>query len=267
MQSFSFMYRKSFKISYFAVLIITLLAIVPIFFSCKRTDSNNDKDIVEMSDEVEKQEEELYNVSEKNMQVALEMDQEKYNQILEKIYAVNNIVGGDSIISINEYIENKDMNLSIIGDSVTEAARESLQLYMPNAIINAEGYRQLKDAVSVFNEMKDRSELGDAVVIALGTNSDSNIRVDVLEEIYNNIGDRPMIILTILIPYVMQELRRNDDIKKFVSEHENCYIADWHGIMKTHEDCFEGDDTHPKGTGRDAYAQIIFKTVFEILNS
>ena len=120
--------------------------------------SSNGLEKKDVPNKIERTEEELYNLNEKNMLVALEMDREKFNKIIEKIYAVNTIVGGDSIISFDEYIENKDMNISIIGDSVTEASKESLELYMPNANINSEGYRQLKDAVGVFNEMKDRNE-------------------------------------------------------------------------------------------------------------
>lgn len=47
-----------------------------------------------------------------------------------------------------------------------------------------------------------------------------------LEEIYGYIEDRPMILLTIILPYMMQEKRRNEAIVNFAAKHENCYIAD-----------------------------------------
>ena len=185
--------------------------------------------------------------------------------VFSRIKSVNALVGGDATLTNEEFLEYRNMKISFIGDSVTQGSRGSLSVYFPNAVINAEGNRQLRKALPIFYDMKEKGELGDVVVVALGTNSDNEIRVDVLEEIYENLDGRMMIILTVAIPYVVQEQQRNAAIRKFAETHDNCHLADWYSTMKVHKEYFVGDDTHPQGLGTDVYAQLIFKTAIESL--
>ena len=185
--------------------------------------------------------------------------------VLSRIKSVNALIGGEATLTKEEFLEHRDMKISFIGDSVTQCSRGSLSVYFPNAIINAEGNRQLKTALPIFYDMKEKGELGDVVVVALGTNSDNEIRADVLEEIYENLDGRMMIILTVAIPYVVQEQQRNTVIRNFAETHDNCHLADWYSTMKVHKEYFVGDDTHPQGLGTDVYAQLIFKTAIESL--
>lgn len=194
-----------------------------------------------------------------------ELNSYQVQTVFSRINMVNALIGGDAILTRDEFLENRDMKISFIGDSVTQGARGSLSVYFPKAIINAEGNRQLRKALPIFYEMKEKGELGDVVVVALGTNSDKEIRVDVLEEIYDNLDGRMMVILTVAIPYVVQEQQRNEAIRKFADTHDNCHLADWYSTMKTHKEYFMGDDTHIFGLGTDVYAQLIFKTAIESL--
>ena len=194
-----------------------------------------------------------------------ELNTYQIQTVFNRINKVNALVGGDATLTREEFLEYRDMKISFIGDSVTQGSRGSLSVYFPNAVINAEGNRQLRKALPIFYEMKENGELGDVVVVALGTNSDKDIRVDVLEEIYENLDDRLMIILTVAIPYVVEEQQRNAAIRKFADTHDNCHLADWYSTMKTHSEYFIGDDTHPQGLGTDVYAQLIFKTAINSL--
>lgn len=194
-----------------------------------------------------------------------ELNTYKIQTVFSRMNKVNNLIGGDATLTREEFLKYRNMKISFIGDSVTQGSRGSLSVYFPNAVINAEGNRQLRKALPIFYEMKEKGELGDVVVVALGTNSDSEIRTDVLEEIYENLDNRMMIILTVAIPYVVMEQQRNLAIRKFADSHDNCHLADWHGAMKTHKEYFIGDDTHPQGLGTDVYAQLIFKTAIESL--
>ena len=187
----------------------------------------------------------------------------KVQTVFQRINMVNALIGGDAILTREEFLENRNMKISFIGDSVTQGSRGSLSVYFPNAVINAEGNRQLRKALPIFYEMKEKGELGDVVVVALGTNSDKDIRVDVLEEIYENLDGRMMVILTVAIPYVVQEQQRNEAIRRFADTHDNCHLADWYSTMKTHKEYFMSDGTHIHGLGTDAYAQLIFKTAIE----
>ena len=194
-----------------------------------------------------------------------ELNTYQIQTVFSRMNKVNNLIGGDATLTREEFLKYRNMKISFIGDSVTQGSRGSLSVYFPNSVINAEGNRQLRKALPIFYEMKEKGELGDVVVVALGTNSDNEIRTDVLEEIYENLDNRMMIILTVAIPYVVMEQQRNLAIRKFADTHDNCHLADWHGAMKTHKEYFIGDDTHPQGLGTDVYAQLIFKTAIESL--
>lgn len=202
---------------------------------------------------------------EKELLTPEELNSYKIQTVFSRINKVNNLIGGDATLTREEFLQNRNMKISFIGDSVTQGARGSLSVYFPNGIVNAEGNRQLRKALPIFYEMKEKGELGDVVVVALGTNSDKEIRVDVLEEIYENLENRIMIILTVAIPYVVEEQQRNLALRKFADTHDNCHIADWYTAMKTHKEYFMGDDTHPQGLGTDVYAQLIFKTAIASL--
>jgi peptidoglycan/LPS O-acetylase OafA/YrhL len=194
-----------------------------------------------------------------------ELNSYQIQTVFSRINKVNGIIGGDATLTREEFLKHRNMKISFIGDSVTQCAKGSLSLYFPKAVINAEGNRQLRMALPIFYEMKEKGELGDIVVVALGTNSDKEIRTDVLEEIYENLDNRLMIILTVAIPYVAMEQQRNEAIRKFADTHDSCHLADWYTAMKPHKEYFIGDDTHPQGFGTDVYSQLIFKTAIESL--
>ena len=205
-------------------------------------------------------------------EVNAEIEQDKLNKynydkndgkiadVMRRIREVNLYIGGDAKLDINEYLEFRDLKVTLIGDSMAECAYGSCTVYFPGSYINAAGNRQLNKAVSVFNEMKEKGELGEVIIVALGTNSSSDIDTDALETIYQNLDGRSMVIQTVAIPYLIEEQKRNNALRNFAETHDNCYLADWYGTMKTHKEYFMGDDTHPIGLGMDAYAQLLFKT-------
>ena len=236
-------------------------------FYDKMTDSQEDVFVATESEMIQEEVavEGVYDEDGKLLATKEELNSYQIQTVFSRISKVNALIGGDATLTREEFLKNRNMKISIIGDSVTQGSRGSLSVYFPNAVINAEGNRQLRKALPIFYEMKEKGELGDIVVVALGTNSDKEIRVDVLEEIYENLDGRVMIILTVAIPYVVMEQQRNAALRKFADTHDNCHIADWYSTMKPHKEYFIGDDTHPQGLGTDVYAQLIFKTAIASL--
>ena len=236
-------------------------------FYGKMTDSQEDVFVATESEMIQEEVavEGVYDEDGKLLATKEELNSYQIQTVFSRINKVNALIGGDATLTREEFLKNRNMKISFIGDSVTQGSRGSLSVYFPNGVINAEGNRQLGKALPIFYEMKEKGELGDIVVVALGTNSDKEIRVDVLEEIYENLDDRIMIILTVAIPYVVMEQQRNAALRKFADTHDNCHLADWYSTMKPHKEYFIGDDTHPQGLGTDVYAQLIFKTAIESL--
>ena len=182
---------------------------------------------------------------------------------LRRIQKVNETIGGEAILDESTFFTTYGFRLSVIGDSLTSSAKGSMSLYFPDSFVNSKGSRELDEALTVFNEMKQNNEIADGVVIALGTNSSKSIDLDALESLYVEIQklDKkiPMIVLSIVLPYKWQEEERNDDLLSFINTHEYCFLADWHTCAKTHKECFMEDNIHPMGIGNDLYAQVIYK--------
>ena len=189
----------------------------------------------------------------------------KVQTVFDRIKKVNALVGDIAKITNADFLKYRNMNITLIGDSITNCALGPISVYFPNAVVNAEGNRNFERALSAFYELKNEDKLGDIVVFAIGTNADKGINTSILEEVYNELEGRKMIILTLAIPFVVMEQEKNASLKEFANTHTNCYLADWHKAMKTHKQYFMEDGSHPIGLGADVFAQLIFKTAIDYL--
>ena len=105
------------------------------------------------------------------------------------------------------------------------------------------------------------------MILSLGNNAMKGIELSVLEYVYESIEGRPLIIPTIVMPYAGQERNRNRDLINFVNSHDNCYIADWNKVARMRDDFIGEDGVHPTDAGCAAYAQLMLKTVADIMKS
>ena len=186
---------------------------------------------------------------------------------LKRVQRVNEKIGGDATLDEATFFATYGFRLTVIGDSLTSSAKGSMSLYFPDSYVNSKGSREIDQALDVFLDMKEKGEIGDGIVFALGTNSSKDIDVEALDAIYNEVQKldpkKPMIILSIVLPYRWQETERNEAIRNFVDTHEFCFLADWHAAAKTHKECFTEDNIHPTGIGLDVYSQVIYKAYVE----
>lgn len=184
----------------------------------------------------------------------------------------------DSIISESMTIDNEknvndpDMSdivrnakITLIGDSIAEGAKSSLVHRFKNMHIDSLAGREIETAYEVFSRLLNYGKIGDIVIVSLGTNAKDGIRTDKLELIHEKLNGKPMFLLSIVMPYKGQERNRNRDIKKFVKAHSNCYLIDYHKVMKKHPEYFNEDGVHPNGVGSEMYAQIIFDAIARFL--
>ena len=177
------------------------------------------------------------------------VDDPKLTEVLDSINRINNMIGNESIINTDDYIKYRNLKFCLIGDSLSTISINSLYDYMPAATIDAEGCRQLTESVDIFNSLKSQNLVGDAVVLALGTNASNGIDINALEQIYNSADGKPVLLVNIVLPFQQQEAERNNSIMNFISTHENTYLVDWHSHMKTRPEFFIEDNIHPKDDG------------------
>lgn len=249
------MNKSVFKNKYLFILTISISLCI---FSCKNNDSIN-KSIVNES------------IIINNENIVQDMDISDVTSDAEKNHLlrmddINKLLGHDYFISKKNYYKYRDTKITLIGDSIAEGAKNPLIRYFKNIHIDSLAGREIETAYEVFNRLLNYGKIGDIVIVSLGTNAKDGIRTDKLEMIHEKLNDKPMFLFSIVMPYKGQERNRNRDIEKFVNTHNNCYLIDYHKIMKNHPEYFNEDGVHPNGLGSEIYAHMLFKAIIDLLN-
>lgn len=190
---------------------------------------------------------------------------DQHRRALVKIDELNHTIGKPLYVTKEDYLKYKDVRVSLIGDSISDFSKTHLNRCFRNFVQDSVSGREMVDGIEAFDAMKKINRIGDIMILSLGNNAIRGIEVDVLEHVYNGIEGRPLIIPTIVMPYVGQERNRNRDLINFVNTHSNCYIADWNKIARMDENFITEDGVHPTGEGSAAYAQLMLKTVIDIM--
>ena len=150
--------------------------------------------------------------------------------------------------------------LSVI--PVIKMAAPDVTKYIPNVKIYAEVSRQMWDAPGILASLQQQGELGDMVVIALGTNGPYG--TEYLEKDCLYYGDRPLIFINSVMPNEW-EWQVNETLDEFVEKTPGTYLVDWYEHAKERTDLLYNDFTHPmEGTGTVAYANLLMWKLLEI---
>lgn len=156
----------------------------------------------------------------------------------------------------------KNASVTVIGDSVVDMARDDLRTYIPSIDIDAKISRQMSAGLEIIKHKSATGELGQIVVVALGSNGDFNSSV--LDEYFAACQGRTLIMVNTITPDA-HEQKVNSKIKSFVESHANqgVYLADWYGAAKTHGAYFYNDHTHPKPQGAKVYDKLVLSTILK----
>lgn len=155
-----------------------------------------------------------------------------------------------------------EQSVTLVGDSVASMAAPDLRRYLPGLNIYAEVSRQMWDAPDILNSLYSEGNLGEIVVIALGTNGPYG--TEWLNRIVSIVPDRPIVFINSVMPNDW-EYQVNQTLSAFVDEHELCYLVDWYEHAKERTDLLYSDFTHPiEGPGTEAYANLLMWKLLEI---
>lgn len=160
--------------------------------------------------------------------------------------------------------ENLRLNkYTILGDSIGIFLSFFVSYYLPNAELNVKSVRRMVEAANVYEQAKADGKLGDAVIALFGTNG--IIQVEEVEALYKlaQADKKPLFLATVVLPWIDQETENNNLLKKFVSEHADCYLIDWHKYAKGNYTYFEADSIHPSAAGCELYMHLICKSLVE----
>lgn len=159
----------------------------------------------------------------------------------------------------------KNVQMLLIGDSITVDVTDYFYKVLSNSISDTKIGRSTLTGVKVFDEYQTQKKWdGDGVIFALGTNGPM---YDTLGRIRQKVGDKPLFLTTVHAPKEDFESSNNEEIRKFVKEHEHTYLIDWYTASADHPEYFDQDDTHLLPKGAEAYAQCIKDAVLKAMRT
>ena len=152
--------------------------------------------------------------------------------------------------------------VTLIGDSVPLGAQTTMVNTIPDIYVDAVVARPLKAGVDIVKNMQSRGELGEIVVIALGTNG-TNSYASLMTQIIDTLDSGHRLIF--VTPF---DGRSNDNAKitnataewlrDLPSQYDFITIADWNSIAASNANTLAGDRVHMGGqTSMTLYANMV----------
>ncbi len=145
-----------------------------------------------------------------------------------------------------------------VGDSVMLGSARKLTAQ--GLVVNAEKNRQVLEALQVFNYYKSINQLGENVVIHLGTNGTTNEAT--FDRVMGPLADVDrVIVLTVRVPGREYQNINNKIINALPLKYPNVTVLDWLDYSKSQKEWFASDGIHPNAVGQDNYVAFIMKAL------
>lgn len=169
---------------------------------------------------------------------------ESVNQDLEKIKLdkkeLDNFINKNNSEFVKEAKE--ETSLTLIGDSVMLGPREYLANNISNLYINAEGSRPLEDGANIIAEMENTGNLGDIVILALGTNAEKS-PMPSLKKIINDFPeDKRLILVTCYDNRYPQPHPVSTAMQEIAKKYDFVTLMEWEDYAIKNPSFYEGTD-------------------------
>lgn len=152
--------------------------------------------------------------------------------------------------------------LGAVGDSVLLSAAPELQNYFPHSHIDAEVGRQLVDSPKEFEKLDKDQQLGDVVLVVLGTNG--SFKESDVDKIMKIIGERQAFFVNTLVDRPWQA-SVNDTLTKSTKKYKNAHLIDWKSYAEGHREWFDEDGIHLVPEGGEKFSELVAKEVLNVL--
>lgn len=151
------------------------------------------------------------------------------------------------------------LTVTAVGDSIMIDIAPYLKSAFPNIRIDAKIGRQMSQAISAVEQLKNEGNLGSHVIIGLGTNGAfTKEQLASLIEVIGN--ERKIILINTRVPRPWESLV-NEKLKEAASSYKNVVLVDWYSASVGNKAYFEPDGVHLTKTGAEAYAALVAKEV------
>ncbi|MBE5105963.1 acetyltransferase [Bacillus thuringiensis] len=160
---------------------------------------------------------------------------------------------------VNAAQPKNSLTVTAIGDSVMIDITPYLKNAFPDIKIDAQIGRQLSKAIPVVEQLKNEGNLGNHVIIGLGTNG--AFTTEQLVSLIKLIGnERKIIFINTRVPRPWESIV-NERLKVTASEYPNVTLVDWYAASAGKRDYFAPDGVHLTKVGAEAYAALVAKAV------
>lgn len=147
----------------------------------------------------------------------------------------------------------KKIEVFAVGDSVMLGAAKRLSSI--GVVVDAAKNRQVIEALQIFNYYKSTGELGEQVLVHLGTNGTT--RESSFDAIMAPLTDVDnVVVMTVRVPQQYQEIN-NRIIYGLPGKYPNVTVLDWYALSKDKDDWFAADGVHLNDVGREQYVALV----------
>ncbi|MDM5156940.1 acyltransferase family protein [Bacillus sp. DX1.1] len=147
------------------------------------------------------------------------------------------------------------LTVTAIGDSIMIDIAPYLKNTFPNIKIDAKIGRQMSEAITAVEKMKSEGNLGNRVIIGLGTNGAfTNDQLVSLIQLIGN--ERKIVLINTRVPRPWESLV-NQKLKEVASTYPNVTLVDWYSASAGNKTYFEPDGVHLTKVGAEAYASLV----------
>ncbi|MBE7121243.1 acyltransferase family protein [Bacillus cereus] len=151
------------------------------------------------------------------------------------------------------------LTVTAVGDSIMIDIAPYLKNTFPNIRIDAKIGRQMSQAIPAVEQLKNEGNLGNHVIIGLGTNGAfTKEQLASLIEVIGN--ERKIILINTRVPRPWESLV-NEKLKEAASAYKNVVLVDWHSASAGNTAYFAPDGVHLTKAGAEAYAALVAKEV------
>lgn len=153
----------------------------------------------------------------------------------------------------------KQMPVVGIGDSILLDAVPDLYELFPNGYFDAKISRNLYVGEQILEELIEEGKLGDTVILCLATNGDYTQKRN--ERLMEILGDRDVFWIDAV---GADDPSFNGRFAQFAENYDNLHIVPWEAYSKGHPEWFYVDGIHVVGRGVREFAELIYRTVYQV---
>lgn len=151
--------------------------------------------------------------------------------------------------------KNGNIQYTIIGDSVILDAKPYLEENISGVYVDGHVGRQMWQAGDVLRDLKRNKQMGNQVVLELGTNGSFNSKN--LKAVLDGLKDKTRVYLvTVRVPRPW-ERTVNKALTDAASSYSNVSLIDWNQASEGHDEYFVKDGVHLTAEGSEAFTALV----------